>query len=66
MTGAIAADISGRDLLKIAIAGLVSGLLTPLAPRLIDSAFGGWPLASKTHFADGGTFDQIYVPNAKQ
>jgi len=32
----------------------------------IDGAFGGWPLASKTHFADGGTFDQIYVPNAKQ
>ena len=26
----------------------------------IDKAFGGWPNASKTHFADGGTFDQIY------
>lgn len=26
----------------------------------IDSAFGGWQKAQKTHFADGGTFDQIY------
>jgi len=28
----------------------------------IDSAFGGWQQAQKTHFADGGTFDQIYQP----
>jgi sulfate/thiosulfate transport system substrate-binding protein len=27
----------------------------------IDEAFGGWTKASKTHFQDGGTFDQIYV-----
>ena len=27
----------------------------------IDQAFGGWPAAGKTHFADGGTFDQIYT-----
>ena len=27
----------------------------------IDAAFGGWPKASKTHFQDGGTFDQIYT-----
>lgn len=26
----------------------------------IDSAFGGWNQAQKTHFADGGTFDRIY------
>jgi sulfate transport system substrate-binding protein len=26
----------------------------------IDEAFGGWTTASKTHFQDGGTFDQIY------
>jgi len=26
----------------------------------IDEAFGGWAKAQKTHFADGGTFDQIY------
>jgi sulfate transport system substrate-binding protein len=28
----------------------------------IDQAFGGWQSAQKTHFADGGTFDQIYRP----
>ena len=28
----------------------------------VDEAFGGWQKAQKTHFADGGTFDQIYTP----
>ncbi len=28
----------------------------------IDEAFGGWQKAQQTHFADGGTFDQIYKP----
>ncbi|MFC5868861.1 sulfate ABC transporter substrate-binding protein [Aquincola agrisoli] len=27
----------------------------------IDEVFGGWAKAQKTHFADGGTFDQIYT-----
>ena len=27
----------------------------------IDQAFGGWQKTAKTHFADGGTFDQIYT-----
>jgi sulfate transport system substrate-binding protein len=27
----------------------------------IDDAFGGWQKAQKTHFEDGGVFDQIYV-----
>jgi sulfate transport system substrate-binding protein len=26
----------------------------------INSEFGGWANAQKTHFADGGVFDQIY------
>ncbi|MCB5186693.1 sulfate ABC transporter substrate-binding protein [Methylobacillus caricis] len=26
----------------------------------IDGAFGGWQKAQKTHFSDGGTFDQVY------
>ncbi|MDP9055052.1 MAG: sulfate ABC transporter substrate-binding protein [Acidobacteriota bacterium] len=26
----------------------------------IDQVFGGWQKAQKTHFADGGVFDQIY------
>jgi sulfate/thiosulfate-binding protein len=28
----------------------------------IDQTFGGWTKAQKTHFADGGSFDQIYQP----
>jgi sulfate transport system substrate-binding protein len=28
----------------------------------IDQVFGGWQKAQKTHFEDGGTFDQIYAP----
>ena len=27
----------------------------------IDDTFGGWQKAQKTHFSDGGTFDQIYL-----
>ncbi len=27
----------------------------------IDDLFGGWAQAQKTHFADGGVFDQIYT-----
>lgn len=30
----------------------------------IDEVFGGWQKAQKTHFADGGIFDQIYQPQA--
>ena len=26
----------------------------------VDEVFGGWKAAQKTHFADGGVFDQIY------
>jgi len=27
----------------------------------VDDTFGGWTKAQKTHFADGGVFDQIYL-----
>jgi sulfate transport system substrate-binding protein len=29
----------------------------------IDDVFGGWTKAQKAHFADGGVFDQIYLPH---
>ena len=32
-----------------------------LALFTIDEVFGGWAKAQKTHFADGGVFDQIYT-----
>lgn len=28
----------------------------------IDDVFGGWAKAQEAHFADGGVFDQIYIP----
>jgi sulfate/thiosulfate transport system substrate-binding protein len=27
----------------------------------LEEAFGGWSQAQKTHFSEGGTFDQIYA-----
>lgn len=30
----------------------------------VDQVFGGWRKAQKTHFEDGGVFDQIYQPQA--
>jgi len=27
----------------------------------VDELFGGWQVAQKTHFADNGTFDQLYA-----
>ena len=39
---------------------------TPAFPEIelftIDEMFGGWANAQKVHFADQGTFDQIYQP----
>lgn len=29
----------------------------------IDDVFGGWQKAQRTHFSDGGVFDQIYAPS---
>lgn len=31
----------------------------------IDGSFGGWQKAQKTHFADGGVFDEIYLGGSK-
>ena len=34
----------------------------PMETIDVQTVFGGWAKAQKTHFADGGTFDQIYQP----
>jgi len=34
----------------------------PSVPLVTIDQFGGWDKAQATHFADGGTFDQIYHP----
>jgi len=33
----------------------------PVKLFTIDEVFGGWTKAQKTHFSDGGVFDQIYT-----
>ncbi len=45
------------------IAHKYAGQFPQLNLFTIDELFGGWQKAQKTHFADGGTFDQIYQKN---
>lgn len=44
------------------VAARHAGDFTKVELFTIDQAFGGWDKAQATHFADGGTFDQIYAP----
>jgi sulfate transport system substrate-binding protein len=44
-----------------AIAAKYASTFPKLELITIDGAFGGWAKAQKTHFADDGTFDQIYL-----
>jgi sulfate/thiosulfate-binding protein len=37
----------------------------PLSLFTVDQVFGGWQKAQKTHFADGGVFDQIFQPGRR-
>jgi sulfate/thiosulfate-binding protein len=43
-----------------AVAGKYAKQFPTIKLFRIDDAFGGWKNAHKVHFADGGTFDQIY------
>jgi sulfate/thiosulfate transport system substrate-binding protein len=47
------------------VAARYAGKFPKLTLVTIDGAFGGWPNATKTHFADGGNFDQIYQATGK-
>jgi ABC-type sulfate transport system substrate-binding protein len=42
-----------------------SSTFAPVTLFTITEAFGGWQAAQRTHFGDGGTFDQIYRPGAR-
>jgi sulfate transport system substrate-binding protein len=37
-----------------------SGQFPKLQLWTLESAFGNWAQVQKTHFADGGVFDQLY------
>jgi sulfate transport system substrate-binding protein len=47
------------------VAARYAGTFSKVKLFTIDDAFGGWDSAQKTHFADGGTFDQIYRPGTR-
>jgi sulfate/thiosulfate-binding protein len=47
------------------VAAKYSGRFAAVKLFTIDEAFGGWSSAQKTHFSDGGTFDQIYRPGSR-
>lgn len=55
----IAAKHYYRPRLK-SVADRVAGQFPKVNLFTIDDVFGGWQKAQKIHFADGGTFDQIY------
>jgi len=46
---------------NLEIAQKYADKLKPVNLFTIDDLFGGWQAAQKKHFADGGTFDQIYT-----
>jgi sulfate transport system substrate-binding protein len=57
-------EIAARNFYRprsAAVAAKYAGVFPGLELITIDEAFGGWAKAQKTHFADGGLFDQIYL-----
>jgi sulfate transport system substrate-binding protein len=58
-------DIAGKNFYRPAVSEKAKLKYAKQFPKLnlfrIDEAFGGWAKADKDHFADGGSFDQIYA-----
>jgi sulfate transport system substrate-binding protein len=57
-------EIAARNFYRPIDAGIASKYARQF-PKVnlftVDETFGGWTKAQKTHFADGGIFDQIYT-----
>jgi len=57
-------DIAARNFYRPAASQRAQAKYAKQFPKLdlftIEQAFGGWAKADKEHFADGGSFDQIY------
>ena len=57
-------DIAGKNFYR-PISAKAQAKYVKQLPKLnlftIEQAFGGWAKADKDHFADGGSFDQIYL-----
>jgi len=58
-------DIAGKNFYRPAVSEKAKAKYAKQFGQLklftIDEAFGGWEKADKDHFADGGSFDQIYT-----
>jgi sulfate/thiosulfate-binding protein len=62
-------DIAGKNFYRptdAKAAEKYSKQFAPVKLFTIDEVFGGWSKAQKTHFDDGGVFDQIYAPADKK
>ena len=57
-------DIAGKNFYRPAVSKVAQTKYAKQFPSIplftIEQAFGGWAKADKDHFADGGSFDQIY------
>ncbi|ABM35883.1 sulfate ABC transporter substrate-binding protein [Polaromonas naphthalenivorans] len=58
-------DIAGKNFYRPAVSEKAKAKYAKQFPNLklftIEQGFGGWTKADKEHFADGGSFDQIYL-----
>jgi sulfate transport system substrate-binding protein len=58
-------DIIGKNFYRPAVSVKAQAKYAGQFPKLnlftVDQAFGGWAKADKEHFADGGSFDQVYT-----
>ena len=58
-------DIAGKNFYRPAVSEKAKAKYARQFAKInlfsIDTAFGGWAKADKEHFADGGSFDQIYL-----
>ncbi len=58
-------DIAGKNFYRPAVSAKAQAKYAKRFPKLntftIEQAFGGWGKADKAHFAEGGSFDQIYT-----
>ena len=58
-------DIAGKNFYRPAVSDKAKAKYASQFPKIklftIDDTFGGWEKADKEHFADGGSFDQIYT-----
>lgn len=58
-------DIAGKNFYRPAVSEKAKAKYAKRFPNIklfsIDEAFGGWAKADKDHFADGASFDQIFI-----